>query len=435
MKKSLLTVVACSLVYTASATRLSLDTLTGKLALGDWTTDKPGVTRHITPADLPKPNETPSVDNGPGWVTRPTGALPVVPRGFAVTQFASNLAQPRVIVTAPNGDLFVTESYTGKVVVLRDSNKDGLLDVRSTYVSGLTRPFGLQFYPNGKKPRFLLIANTDSVVRIPYVNGDLVATDAPTTFIDNIPGGGQLRGGGHWTRDLALSKDSKTLYVSVGSISNVDDPDVNKNEARRAAILEYDAVSGVERGTYASGIRNPVGLAIHPKTDEVWTAVNERDGLGDHLVPDYVTHVERGGFYGWPYYYIGANQDPRHAGKKPDLATKVIIPDVLFQSHSAALDLCYVNQGLPETYRDAFYVALHGSWNRSIRTGYKVVRVPLNNGKAKGTYEDFMTGFVVDNKGVWGRPVGVTLGNDDALYVTDDFSGSVWRVSESKASD
>ena len=435
MKKSLFTVVACGLVYTASATRLPLETLTGKLALGDWTTDRPGVSRHITPADLPKPNDTPSVDNGPGWVARPTGALPVVPRGFEVTQFASNLAQPRVIVTAPNGDLFVTESYTGKVIVLRDTNKDGALEVRSTYASGLTRPFGLQFYPNGKKPKFLLIANTDSVVRVPYTNGDLVATETPTMFVNNIPGGGQLRGGGHWTRDLALSKDNKTLYVSVGSISNVDDPDVNKNEARRAAILEYDAVSGAERGIYASGIRNPVGLAMHPKTDEVWTAVNERDGLGDHLVPDYMTHVERGGFYGWPYYYIGAHQDPRHAGKKPALADKVIIPDVLFQSHSAALDLCYVNDGLPEAYRDSFFVALHGSWNRSIRTGYKVVRVPLSKGKAKGMYEDFMTGFVVDNKGVWGRPVGVTLGNDDALYVTDDFSGSVWRVSQSKSRD
>jgi glucose/arabinose dehydrogenase len=349
---------------------------------------------------------------------------------MAVTQFAANLAQPRVIVTAPNGDLFVTESYTGKVIVLRDSNKDGQLDIKSTFVTGLTRPFGLQFYPNGKKPKFILIANTDSVVRVPYKNGDLVASETPTTFINNIPGGGQLRGGGHWTRDLALSKNNKTLYVSVGSISNVDDPDVNTNESRRATILEYDANTGIERGTYASGIRNPVGLAIHPKTDALWTSVNERDGLGDHLVPDYVTHVERGGFYGWPYYYIGANQDPRHAGKKPELARKVIVPDVLLQSHSAALDLCYVNDGLPKNYRDAFFVALHGSWNRSIRTGYKVVRIPVTNGKAKGTYEDFMTGFVVDNKGVWGRPVGVTLGNDGALFVTDDFSGSVWRISE-----
>jgi glucose/arabinose dehydrogenase len=430
MKKSLLTIVASGLVYTASATGLTLDVLVGKSALGDWTTDRPGVVRKLTPADLPKPNDTPSVDNGPAWAPRPTGALPVVPKGFVVTQFAGSLAQPRVIVTAPNGDLFVTESYSGKVVVLRDSNNDGRLDVKSTFVSGLTRPFGLQFYPNGKKPKYLLIANTDSVVRVPYSNGDLVASEAPAMFINNIPGGGQLRGGGHWTRDLALSKDNKTLFVSVGSISNVDDPDVNTNENRRAAILEYDASTGADKGIYASGIRNPVGLAIHPKTDAIWTAVNERDGLGDHLVPDYVTHVQRGGFYGWPYYYIGANQDPRHAGKKPELANKVIVPDVLLQSHSAALDLCYVNDGLPEAYRDAFFVALHGSWNRSIRTGYKVVRVPLSNGKAAGTYEDFMTGFVVDNKGVWGRPVGVTLGNDGALYVTDDFSGSVWRISQ-----
>lgn len=432
MKKSLLTVVACGLVYTAGATGLP-DVLTGKAALGDWTTDRPGLARRITPADLPKPNETPSVDNGPARVPRPEGALPKVPTGLTVTQFASNLAQPRVIITAPNGDLFVTESYSGKVVVLRDTDKDGDLDVKSTFVSGLTRPFGLQFYPNGKRPKFLLVANTDSVLRIPYANGDLVATETPSMFINNIPGGGQLRGGGHWTRDLALSKDNKTLYVSVGSISNVDDPDINRNEDRRAAVLEYDAVTGADRGIYASGIRNPVGLAIHPKTDELWTAVNERDGLGDHLVPDYVTHIQRGGFYGWPYYYIGANQDPRHLGKKPELASKVIIPDVLIQSHSAALDLCYVNDGLPTNYRDAFFVALHGSWNRSIRTGYKVVRVPLSGGKATGNYEDFMTGFVVDNKGVWGRPVGVTLGSDGALYVTDDFSGSVWRVSETES--
>lgn len=430
MKKFLISVVACGSAYAACANHFSTDVLVGKLALGDWTTDRPGVTRHITPADLPKPNDTPSVDNGPARVARPAGALPIVPKGFSVTQFASGLAQPRVIVTAPNGDLFVTESYTGKVVVLRDINKDGTLDVKSTYVSGLTRPFGLQFYPNGRKPKFLLIANTDSVVRIPYENGDLVASDTPKAFINNIPGGGQLRGGGHWTRDLALSKDNKTLFVSVGSISNVDDPEINLNETRRAAILEYDAATGEDKGVFAAGIRNPVGLAIHPKTDQLWTAVNERDGLGDHLVPDYVTHIERGGFYGWPYYYIGANQDPRHAGKKPELAKQVRIPDVLLQSHSAALDLCYVNEGLSESYRDAFFVALHGSWNRSIRTGYKVVRVPLNQGKAVGSYEDFMTGFVVDNKGVWGRPVGLTLGNDQALYITDDFSGSVWRVVE-----
>ena len=434
MKKTILSAVTCGIVYTASATGMP-DVLIGKSALGDWTTDHPGVTRHITPNDLPKPNDTPSVDNGPAWAARPAGALPVVPKGMVVTQFAGGLAQPRVIVTAPNGDLFVTESYTGKVIALRDSNKDGVLDVKSTYVSGLTRPFGLQFYPNGKKPKFLLIANTDSVVRVPYATGDLVASETPSMFINNIPGGGQLRGGGHWTRDLALTKDNKTLYVSVGSISNVDDPDINKNEIRRAAVLEYDAATGEEKGIYASGIRNPVGLAMHPKTDEVWTAVNERDGLGDHLVPDYVTHIKRGGFYGWPYYYIGANQDPRHAGKKPELAQKVVVPDVLLQSHSAALDLCYVNDGLPSTYRDAFFVALHGSWNRSIRTGYKVIRVPLTHGKAIGTYEDFMTGFVVDNKGVWGRPVGVTLGNDGALYVTDDFSGSVWRVSEAESQD
>lgn len=432
MKRPILTAVACAIIYSAGVAGLP-DVLTGQSALGDWTTDRPGVTRRITPADLPRPNDTPSVDNGPTRVARPEGALPIVPSGLLVTQFASNLAQPRVIVTAPNGDLFVTESYTGKVVVLRDSNKDGVLDVKSTFVSGLTRPFGLQFYPNGNKPKFLLIANTDSVVRVPYSNGDLVASETPSMFINNIPGGGQLRGGGHWTRDLALTKDNKTLYVSVGSISNVDDPDVNKNEFRRATVLEYDASTGAEKGIYASGIRNPVGLAIHPKTGEVWTAVNERDGLGDHLVPDYVTHIERGGFYGWPYYYIGANQDPRHAGKKPELAQKVLIPDVLLQSHSAALDLCYVNNGLQPKFHDSFFVALHGSWNRSVRTGYKLVRVPLSQGRATGVYEDFMTGFVVNNKGVWGRPVGVTLGNDGALYVTDDFSGSVWRISEAES--
>jgi glucose/arabinose dehydrogenase len=245
-------------------------------------------------------------------------------------------------------------------------------------------------------------------------------------IVDNIPSGRErVGGGGHWTRDLEFSKDGKTLFVSVGSRSNVSD---DASEARRACILAFDPDGKNER-LYASGIRNPVGLAQHPETGDLWTSVNERDLLGDHLVPDYITHVVEGGFYGWPWYYLGPHQDPRHAGKHPELKEKVIVPDVLVQSHSASLDLTfYDGDQFPAEYRNEIFAAEHGSWNRARRTGYKVIRVPIKDGKATGEYEDFLVGFVTPEGNVWGRPVGVAVAKDGALMVTDDGSGTVWRV-------
>ncbi|WP_074311208.1 PQQ-dependent sugar dehydrogenase [Singulisphaera sp. GP187] len=402
------------------------DTLTGKDALGDWTTDAPGVRRKLTIAELATPYDTPSAKNNPKVVKRPQGAWPKAPEGFEVTEFATGLNNPRVIARAPNGDLFVVESRANRVSVLRDADGDGKPELNQVFATGLARPFGIAFYPLGANPEYVYVGNTDSVVRFPYQNGDTKARGAAETIIKDIPSGNeQVGGGGHWTRDLEFSPDGKTLYVSVGSRSNVTDDD---SEKRRAVILAFDPDGKNER-IYASGIRNPVGLATHPKTGQLWTSVNERDGLGDNLVPDYITHVEPDGFYGWPWYYIGAHQDPRHEGKHLELKSKVIVPDVLLQSHSASLDLAFYNgEQFPEAYRNDAFASEHGSWNRSHRTGYKVIRVPMKEGKATGEYEDFLVGFVTHDGDVWGRPVGVAVAKDGALLVTDDASGTVWRV-------
>ena len=399
---------------------------TGKEALGDWTTDAPGVRRKVTLDDLPPPYDTKSAENGAKIVKRPEGAWPKAPEGFKVAEYATRLSNPRVIMTAPNGDQFIAESEPGRVRVLRDADGDGKPELDEVYAKGLRQPFGIAFYPPGPNPKYVYVANTDSVVRFPYKDGDTEASGKPETIVDDVPGGGRLRGGGHWTRDVQFSKDGRTMFVSVGSHSNVNDDDAEK---RRADILAFDPDGKNER-TYASGIRNPVGLAIDPKTGTLWTSVNERDGLGDHLVPDYITHVQEGGFYGWPWYYLGAHQDPRHEGKHPELKEKVIVPDVLLQSHSASLDLTFsTGDQFPSEYAGDIFAAEHGSWNRARRTGYKVIRVPLKDGKATGEYEDFLTGFVTPDGDVWGRPVGVAVARDGALLVTDDGSGTVWRVS------
>ncbi|MGZ3430915.1 MAG: PQQ-dependent sugar dehydrogenase [Isosphaeraceae bacterium] len=401
-------------------------TLKGKDALGDWTTDAPGVRRKITVADLATPYDTPSANNHPRVVERPQGAWPKAPEGFAVTQFADGLIEPRVIVRAPNGDLFVAESRASRLRVFRDADGDGKPEVNEVFTTRLDRPFGIAFFPPGPEPKFLYVGNTGSVVRFAYRNGDSKARGRPQMIVKNIPTGREeVGGGGHWTRDLQFSADGKTLYVSVGSRSNVSD---DASEKRRAVILAFDPDGKNER-TFASGIRNPVGLAVHPRTGQLWTSANERDGLGDNLVPDYITHVEEGAFYGWPWYYLGPNQDPRHKGKHPELKDKVIVPDVLVQSHSASLDLTfYDGSQFPQEYRLDAFSAEHGSWNRARRTGYKVIRVPMKDGKATGEYEDFLIGFVTKEGDVWGRPVGVAVAADGSLLVTDDGSGSVWRV-------
>jgi glucose/arabinose dehydrogenase len=396
----------------------------------DYRSQKPGVTHKITAADLPAPFVTESVDNGPDLISRPHNAWPQAPAGFKVELYASNLENPRLIRTAPNGDVFLAESGPGRIKVLRGISSDGKAQQVEVFASHLKQPFGIAFYPPGPNPTWVYVANTDSVVRFPYKSGDLKASGAPQVVVRELPGGGRLRGGGHWTRDIAFSPDGKKMYVSVGSHSNVDDTDNNPTEHHRADILEANP-DGSELRVYASGIRNAVGIAIHPKTGQLWASVNERDGLGDNLPPDYITHVEDGGFYGWPWYYIGGNQDPRHKGKHPELKDKVIVPDVLLQPHNASLEMLFYNgQQFPRDYQGHAFAAEHGSWNKAVRTGYEVIRVPVDaDGRATGEYQDFLTGFVTADGKVWGRPVGVAVAADGSLLVSDDGSGSIWRVS------
>ena len=398
--------------------------LTGQEAFTDYTREKPGTFRKITVADLPQPYATKSAGNSPKVVAQPAGAWPQALPGFKVERYVdSGLDEPREIRTAPNGDFFVAESRKGELKLFRGFTKEGKPELSVVFASGLKQPFGIAFYPPGSDPKWLYVGNTGSVVRFPYKNGDLKPSGPSEVVIPEIPAGG-----GHWTRDLAFTPDGKTLFVSVGSRSNVDDPDQHKEEFHRANILEFTP-DGKFVGIYASGIRNPVGIGINPATSELWCSTNERDQLGDNLVPDYVTHVERGGFYGWPWYYMGSNQDPRHAGKHPELNGKVLVPDVLLQPHFASLELTfYQGKQFPEEYQGDLFAAEHGSWNRATRAGYEVIRVPLKNGRASGVYEDFLTGFVTPDGQVWGRPVGVAVAPDGSLLVTDDGSKSIWRV-------
>jgi glucose/arabinose dehydrogenase len=396
-----------------------------KPPFADFRVEKLGAVRKITVRDLPAPYATKSANNGPDVVARPQNAWPQAPAGFKVDLYASGLDNPRMIRTAPNGDFFLAESDNGDVKVFRGITSDGKPEQVQVFASGLNRPYGIAFYPPGASPQWVYVGNTDSVVRFPYKNGDLKTSGSPEHIAD-LPDGH-----GHWTRDIQFTPDGKKMFVSVGSASNVDDPDTTPAEKNRADILEFNP-DGSEMRVYASGIRNAGGgLAVNPKTGELWCSVNERDGLGDNLVPDYITHVQDGGFYGWPWWYMGGNQDPRHKGKHPELKEKAIVPDVLLQAHNASLGfIFYEGKQFPAEYEGDIFASEHGSWNRSVRAGYEVIRVPLHHtGHASGEYEDFLTGFVVDNGHVWGRPVAVTVAPDGSLLVTDDGSNSIWRVS------
>ena len=401
--------------------------ITGPAAFTDYTQEHPGVTRKITVADLPEPMPDQSVDNGPSVVPRPQGAWPVAPAGFKVDMYAQGFKQPRLIRTAPNGDLFLADSQAGEVKVLRGIGADGKVATSSVFASGLDHPFGISFYPNAN-PQWVYIANTTSVVRFPYKTGDMKATAGPKTIVPVLPGYAQLRGGGHWTRDVAFSQDGKRMFISVGSGSNVDDPDTHPSEFHRADVLEYSP-EGKFVKIYASGIRNCVGEAINPTTGQLWCSTNERDGLGNNLVPDYITSIKEDGFYGWPWYYMGGHQDPRHMGTHPELKSKVTTPDVLLQPHFASLELAfYTGEQFPSSYDGDGFAAEHGSWNKSKRAGYEVIRIPMRDGHATGEYEDFLTGFVTSDGQVWGRPVGVTVGKDGSLFVADDGSKTIWHV-------
>ena len=404
--------------------------LTGQDAFTDAAHESPGTRRHLTPADLPAPAPEQSVDNGADMVPRPANAWPKAPKGFKVELYAANLENPREMRTAPNGDIFLAESEAGKIVVFRGVDKDGHPQQKSEFASGLHQPFGIAFYPLGPNPKYIYIGDTDAIVRFPYHSGDLKATGKVEQLAE-LPGGGRLRGGGHWTRDLVFSRDGSKLFASVGSHSNIDDPDTHPAEKDRADVLEFTP-EGKFVKIYAYGIRNCVGEAINPITGELWCSTNERDALGNDLVPDYVTHIQEGGFYGWPYYYMGTHggvQDPRHKGKHPELQSKVITPEVLVNPHFASLEmLFYEGSQFPAEYKGDGFACEHGSWNRKERSGYEVIRLPMKNGHATGEYEDFLTGFTVGDGGVWGRPVGIAEGKDGSLFVSDDGSNSIWHV-------
>ena len=391
----------------------------------DFRYEKPGTVRKITVNDLPQPFATESANNGPQLVSRPENVWPVTLPGFKVELYAAGLDNPRTLLTAPNGDIFLAEGDAGRIRVFRGITSDGKPEQAAVFASGLKRPYGLAFYPPGPDPQWLYVGNTGEVVRFAYHNGDLKASGSPEHVAD-LPGGG-----GHWTRAVAFSLDGKKLFVAVGSGSNVDDPDTTPREKNRADILVCDPTN-CNLSVYAYGIRNAGGgIAVSPETGELWCSVNERDALGDNLVPDYITHVEEGGFYGWPWWYMGGHQDPRHKGKHPELKEKAIVPDVLLQPHNASLGFAfYEGQQFPAEYKGDIFASEHGSWNKAVRVGYEVIRVPLHQtGHATGEYEDFLTGFVLPDGNVWGRPVGITVAPDGSLLVSDDGSNSIWRVS------
>jgi glucose/arabinose dehydrogenase len=448
-------VAACATLR-AQTSAQTTNTLTGQAAFTDYSQERPGVRRKLTVADLPEPHPDESVDNGPNLVPRPDGAWPISPAGFKVEIYAQGFQQPRLIRTAPNGDLFVADSAAGKIIVLRGKTPDGHAARTETFASGLDHPFGIAFYPLGANPQWVYIANTTSVVRFTYKPGDLVATAKPETIVPVLPGYAQLRGGGHWTRDVAFSLDGKRMWISIGSGSNVDDADTHPNEFHRADILEYTP-DGTFVKVYASGLRNCVGEAVNPVTGQLWCSTNERDALGNNLVPDYITSVPEDGFFGWPWFYMGGHQDPRlpkpcanGTGPNPqltapltadqatdckrvDLSAKVRTPDVILQPHFASLEMLFYPQhpgpsSFPALYRGDGFAAEHGSWNRKDRAGYEVIRIPMHNGHATGEFEDFLTGFTTPDGKVWGRPVGVAVALDGSLFVSDDGSKTVWHV-------
>ena len=416
---------------------------------GDWHNAAPGVQHHITLADLPAPYSTRSSGNGPRVVARPANARLSVPPGFKVRVFAEGLSGPRLMRTAPDGDIFVAETRENRVRVLRTADGADAPSENRVFAGELDRPFGIAFYPPGNDPRWIYVANNNSVVRFRYRNGDLAASGAAQVVVPRLC----ESTGGHSTRDVAFSRDGRRLFISVGSGSNVAEGMSRKgaeeirlweaehgrgaawgSETWRADVLVTDPEGRQPLRPFATGIRNGVGLAVDEGTGELWTSTNERDALGDDLVPDYITRVRAGGYYGWPWYYLGSHEDPRHAGERPDLGGQAIVPDVLVQAHSASLEIVFYTATngaavFPAEYRGDIFAAFHGSWNRSSRTGYKVVRVRLSHGVPTGEYDDFLTGFVVDNRSVWGRPVGVTVAHDGALLVTEDGNGTLWRIS------
>jgi glucose/arabinose dehydrogenase len=380
---------------------------------------KPELQHHnITLADLPPPEVQRGPLNFSRIIPRPEGASLALPQGFSISLFAEgDLQRPRWLAEAPNGDVFVAESEGNRISVLRDKDKDGKVDERFVFASDLARPFGMAFWRD-----YLYVGDTDAVVRFKYKPGQTAAEGGPEKIAD-LPMNGYRE---HWTRNVIFNTAGSKMYVTVGSKSNVDAGE----EPMRAAISEFNP-DGTGHRLYATGTRNPIGLAFDPATKKLWAAVQERDLIGDDLVPDYVTSVRDGAFYGWPYAYIGKHEDPRRKNERPDLVKKAVVPDVLIQAHSAVLGLVfYDGKAFPKQYQGDAFVALHGSWNRAKRTGYKIIRIRFKNGRPVGGYDDFITGWMLgeDKPEVWGRPVGLLVLKDGSMLIADDGANKIWRV-------
>jgi len=371
---------------------------------------------------LPPPFHTPSASNPPRVIERPDGARLQVPAGFDVQEFASGFERPRYMILGPSGEILLSDSARpGRVYALVDRNRDNRIgeDEKKEILGGLDRPFGLAFWRD-----YLYVAETTSVKRYRYDPKSMTAT-APEEIVPL-----KEAATGHWTRTILFDRKGEKFYLAVGSQSNVSPGEPET----RAAILRFNP-DGSGREFVATGTRNPIGLDWYPGTDTLWAAVQERDGLGDDLVPDYFTAIRPGGFYGWPYAYIGPNEDPRNKGQRPDLVAKTIVPDVILPAHVAVLDArFYTGKMFPERYRGGAFLAFHGSWNRSQRVGYSVAFIPFRDGKPAGPVEDFLTGFLLDpsRKEVWGRPVGLLQMKDGSLLVSDDGGNRIWRITYSK---
>jgi glucose/arabinose dehydrogenase/cytochrome c2 len=420
------------------------------IASANWRLDKPGTMHHISAASLAPPFATGSARNETSVVSKPAQAKLSLPPGFSVEPFATGLTGPRKMLQAPNGDVLVTEMSGGRVTVLHLTADGSHASGADVFAADLKQPFGLALYPSAEHPQWLYVAEIDRVVRFPFQVGDVHARGAAQVVVPQLPPGG------HATRDIAFSADGTRLFVSVGSGSNVAERMSKKTpeqvkaweaehglgaawdgEVNRAAVLEFDTASPGAPRNFATGIRNCVSLTVQPANGALWCTTNERDGRGDDLVPDYSTRIKRGSFFGWPWYYIGSNEDPRFGGHRPDLKDKVSVPDVLYQAHSASLSMTFYTatsgkSAFPADYVGDAIVGFHGSWNRSLRTGYKLVRVHMKNGEPVGDYEDFLTGFIVDDSSVWGRPVATLQLADGSLLMSEDGNNVIYRISYSK---
>jgi glucose/arabinose dehydrogenase/cytochrome c2 len=416
----------------------------------DWKKDVPGRVHRLDVAHLPAPFDSSSATNFPKFIEKPVDAKLAVPPGFKVDVFATNLEGARAMKVAPNGDIFLTLTRGGFVKVLRPSSDGATAASVETFAQGLNLPFGMAFYPNGAQPKWLYVAESNRVVRYAYKVGDQKASAVPEVVVPELA---PVGGGGHFTRDIAFSLDGKRMFVSVGSGSNVAEDMPKKDaaevkswetqhglgatwgtEENRADVLVFEVGSDKPGKVFASGIRNCVGLTMQPATGALWCTTNERDMLGDDLVPDYSTRVKEGHFYGWPWYYMGKYEDPRLKGERPDLAGKATVPDVPYQAHSAPLNLVFYTATngtavFPKEYVGDGFAMMHGSWNRAFRTGHKIVRVRMKNNIPTGEYDDFLVGFIADDGDAWARPVGATVASDGSLLMSDDGGNRIYRIS------